>query len=214
MSNNNIMAIMGGFLCLSLTGCGSISDYEPLGSGYIWVTYTENSISEPSAHQFELQYSPGKGKWWVKVWPDLSPSHIVVKDGVAVFVGERTSKRRQHFYEPWPSESRLFAVKAPDLPLDLTDEALHQWCKETGRDFEKISEKASIGLLEKSNDGVEFHYTIWPNSSADFSLGWGQITNIMREVKEKGIVCKDLRWGTKYITTTANTALEPTPTAP
>ena len=30
-------------------------------------------------------------------------------------------------------------------------------------------------------------------------LDWNQVSDIMREVKEKGTVHKDLRWGTPYL---------------
>ena len=30
-------------------------------------------------------------------------------------------------------------------------------------------------------------------------MDWNQIFDVMREVKEKGVIHKDLRWGTTYI---------------
>ena len=38
----------------------------------------------------------------------------------------------------------------------------------------------------------------WPDN-ATLQLDWNQVSDIMRAVKEKGTVHKDLRWGTPYI---------------
>ena len=150
---------MGGLLCLSLNGCGSISDYEPLGSGYIWVTHTENSISEPSAHQFQLQYSPGKGEWWIKVWPDMGEG-VAVTNGVAVFGGEKGTEKPQHFGEYWPTESRVFVVKSPDMPMDITDEVLWRWSKQSNGDFARIQKTASLAYVKGTNNMVGFYFAV------------------------------------------------------
>jgi hypothetical protein len=207
LDNKLVCHFLLAILCVSLTGCRSVSSYEPLGSGYIWVTHTQNSISEPSASQFELQYSPGKGKWWKKVWPDLYPSGIVIKDQVAVFVGNKASKRSR-FYEPWPTESRLFAVKAPEMPMDITDQVFQQYCEKTGLAFTNIV-KDGIGSLKKTDDAVEMDFIILSRGErgpgtinsygTTMMIYWNQLSDIMREVKEKGVVRKDLRWGTKYL---------------
>ena len=38
----------------------------------------------------------------------------------------------------------------------------------------------------------------WPDKTT-VQLGWDQVSAIMREVKEKGALHKDPRWGTPYI---------------
>jgi hypothetical protein len=38
----------------------------------------------------------------------------------------------------------------------------------------------------------------WPDKTT-FQLDWNQVSDIMREVKVKGVVRKDLRWGTPYV---------------
>jgi hypothetical protein len=38
----------------------------------------------------------------------------------------------------------------------------------------------------------------WPDKTT-FQLNWSQVFDIMREVKEKGTLRKDPRWGTSYI---------------
>jgi len=86
-------------LCVSLTGCGSMSDYKPLGSGYIYVTYTQHSLlMEEDSHQFALYYSPGERKRWIKVW--FSAGGIVVSNDVALFIGDKAIKQPP-FGERW-----------------------------------------------------------------------------------------------------------------
>ncbi len=157
MSKDNILAIMAGILCLCLTGCGSISDYKPFGGGYIWVTHTHNSISEPSASQFALYYSPGKDKWWIKVWPDISGG-IVVTNGIAVFIGEKASETPNPDNRKATTE-RLFAVRAPNLPLDITDQVLQQYCTETGLAFTNFV-KDSFASLNETDNALEIPFGI------------------------------------------------------
>jgi hypothetical protein len=38
----------------------------------------------------------------------------------------------------------------------------------------------------------------WPDNST-LQLDWNQVSDIMRAVKEKGTVRRDLQWGTPYI---------------
>jgi hypothetical protein len=158
-------------------------------------------MSEEESSQFELQYSPGKGKWWVKVWPDMSGG-IAVTNGIAVFIGEKASKKREHFYDSWPLESRLFAVRAPNPPLDITDEVLWRWSQESGGVSEKILSKAYISGIDRTNNALNLRFGVWlaPDwPSITVRRDWNQIADVMREVKEKGVVRKDLRWGTIYI---------------
>ena len=184
--------------CVSITGCGSVSSEEPLGSGYEEVTYTQNSISEPSAHQITLQFrKPSGGR--IMIWP--SAGGVVVRNDVAVFVGDKAWKQPS-FGERWPMKPRLFAVKAPELPLDITDEVLWRWSKQSKKNFTEIFGKDYISYSKETNNVLEFHFFIvsipdW--KELNISMEWSQLSDIMREVKEKGVVHKDLRWGTSYI---------------
>jgi hypothetical protein len=213
VSINHRRIIVAGLLCL--TGCGSISDYEPLGSGYIWVTHTQNSISEPSAHQFALEYSPGKGKRWKKVWPDLYGG-IVVTNGVAVFVAIKAYGPHT-WGTPWESTSRprLFAVRAPDYPLDITGPVLALTAKHRGQNLSEIENSAGFESLHQTSNGIKIRFAT-RNWFDDVELSWNQVSNIMIDVKNHGVVRKDLRFGSKYIKmeTMPNTTLEPTATAP
>ena len=48
----------------------------------------------------------------------------------------------------------------------------------------------ATGVLDAKKD--------WPDKTT-IQLDWREVSDIMREVKEKGVVHKDLRWGTTYI---------------
>ena len=57
----------------------------------------------------------------------------------------------------------------------------------------------TIVTPHQKGDEVEFTFSIDWNKGATNTLNWNQISDIMREVKEKGVVKKDRVWGTKYI---------------
>jgi hypothetical protein len=52
--------------------------------------------------------------------------------------------------------------------------------------------------------GLELHLVFWTDEkdwpdTTTFQLDWNQVSDLMREMKEKGAVHNDLRWGTPYI---------------
>ena len=149
------------------------------------------------------------------VWPDLYPSKVVIKDQVAVFVGTKA-------YEPPDPEERratnprLLAVRAPELPLDITDEVLWRCAKQSGNlqlfaspvsgdmaDLLKdpdVMKKAYIGHIEETNSMLQFFFQIRDTGpSGTIHLDWKLIPDIMHEVKEKGVVRKDRLWHKTYI---------------
>ena len=180
---------------MSLTGCGSVRSVQPLVSGYEAVTYTQNSISEPSAHQISLQYRKPNGGLMM-IWP--SAGGTIVRNDVAVFVGDKAWKQPA-FGERWPMKPRLFVVRAPDLPLDITDEVIGRWAQASGKDVVKALKAATALGSQLQNDKVNFDFEFFDQPETTITLDWNQISDIMREVKEKGVVRNDLRWGTSYI---------------
>jgi uncharacterized protein YceK len=198
--NQTLTLIAAAILCVGLTGCGSISSVESLGGGYEEVTYTQTSLlMEPDAHQITLQYRKPNGRQ-IMIWPSATGGKIVKKE-VVIFEADKAWKQPKPG-ERWPMKSRLFAARAPDFPLDITDEILWRSTKSSGEDFSKLLKTATIAYFKGTNNAVEFHFGVM--RQPDFpeltiSLNWDQIVDIMREVKEKGVVRKDLRWGTSYI---------------
>jgi hypothetical protein len=83
--------------------------------------------------------------------------------------------------------------------LDITDEIIGHWAQESGRDVVKaLNNPSPIGPKEQDNKlSVYFEFSAWPG--VDIRLRWDQVSDIMREVKEKGVVRKDRVWGTSYI---------------
>jgi len=101
-------------------------------------------------------------------------------------------------------KQRLFAVKAPELPLDITDELLWRWSKQTGRTFIELTKNCSANYAKETNNVWEFsfsvyNYEVYKWEEIKISMDSNQMLEVMREVKEKGVVHKDLRWGTSYI---------------
>jgi hypothetical protein len=127
----------------------------------------------------------------------------VVKGDVAIFVGDKAYVSSDP-NDPRGMKPRLFAVRSPALPLDITDEVLWRWSKVTGKDYAKAVEWFSMVTPEGKQSGLELQLefwteeTDWPDKTT-VQLDWSQVSDIMREVKGKGTVHKDLRWGTPYI---------------
>ena len=185
-------------LCVCLTGCAS-GDVEPLANGYKEVTYTQNSISEPQSHQISLQYTGSNGKQ-VMIWPSATGGKIV-KNEVVIFEADKAWKLPKPD-ERWPMKPRVFVARAPDFPLDITDEIVGRWAQASGKDVVKAISMAGIVYFEEKNNELDFHFVFWTTKNwpdTVITLNWNQISDIMREVKEKGVVHKDLRWGTSYI---------------
>ncbi len=182
-------------LCAGLAGCGTIPSYEELGNGYVEATYIRTSWEQP-AMRIELRYKKGWGT--VKIWPSLDGIRPVLKDDVVVFAGMKALEPPDS-NEPDAVDSRVFAVRAPGLPLDITSEILWRWSKESGGDFARFKEATGIVYPKEKNNGIEFHIATGSNKNNILYYDWNQISDIMREVKEKGVVRKDRVWGTSYI---------------
>lgn len=197
--NQTLTLIAAAILCTNLTGCGTIPRYEDLGNGYREAIYIRTSW-EPPAIRTALQYR--KGLRTVVIWPKTHG--IIVTNDVAIF---RAGKA---YDPPFPDEPqatgwRLFAVRAPDLPLDITDEVLWRWAKQSDGDLAKLLKnpdlfkKVDVGVIEEKNGMLEFYAYVRDIGNGVVDLDRNQISDIMREVKEKGVVRKDPVWGTSYI---------------
>ena len=121
---------------------------------------------------------------------------------VEFLFGQLGKKSLEPSDDRWPMILRIFAVKAPEPPLDITSEVIRIWCKESHYDYAAALARASIANTEEKADALEFTFAVfrgedWPNTVVRVS--WLGISEIMREVKEHGVVRKDHRYGTKYV---------------
>jgi hypothetical protein len=192
-------------ICVGLAGCASPQHpvVAPLGNGYEEVTHpTRASMSQPETMRISFLYRAPDGKTTV-IWPSLYGVGEVIKGDVAIFVGDKAYVSSDP-NDPRGMKPRLFAVRSPNLPLDITDEILWRWSKVSGKDFQKALDRFSLVTPVEKNGQLELQlefYTQeveWPDKST-IQQNWTQISDIMREVKEKGTLHKDLRWGTPYI---------------
>ena len=139
------------------------------------------------------------------IWPSLYGVNEVIRGDLAIFVAEKAAIDPERVTHP-----RLFAVRCPELPLDLTDEVLWRWSQANGKDFKKTLQKFAMVTPEEKNGGLEVRleflapsdYALerddWPDQSS-LQLDWPQVDEIMLRVKTKGVAEKDLRWHTAYI---------------
>ena len=193
MKANTKSIILSLVLCASAFGCVS-RDVEPLMGGFEEVTYTHTSW-EPSQHRISLQYrSNGKR---VMIWPSLFGVRSVIKDDIAVFVGDEGYRQPPHYVRA--TRPRLFAVRASGPPLDITEEVLWRWSQKSGEEFTNLVMTASIAYPQEKGNSIELYFARGINKSFSVQCDWDQISDIMREVKEKGVVRKDQVWGAAYI---------------
>lgn len=190
-------------LSLAGAGCQTHKTVQPLGGGYEEVTHPHHTLlDDPPPPRIALQYRDKDDKL-TRVWPSLYSTDEVVKDDLALFVAEKAEPDRVTY-------PRLFAVRAPAPPLDITDELLWRWCKANGKSFEKALTQITLVTPVEEGDGLQIRFQFWANDiygkpredwpdNGELHLSWKQVDDLMRAVKAKGVQMKDLRWHTVFI---------------
>jgi len=200
-------AIRGGLLLLTLAGagCKTHTTIVPLKHGYEEVSHPYHTlIDEPAPPRISFQYR-GTNNVVTPIWPSLYGVNDIIHGELAIFVAEKAALDPARITHP-----RLFAVRSPELPLDITDEVLWRWSHANGKSFPKTLEKLAMVTPEERNDGIELRLDFWPQGSwsaeredwpeqGSLQLDWRQIDEIMGRVKTKGVIEKDLRWHSAYI---------------
>lgn len=143
---------------------------------------------EQKTTRSELQYQGQKGGNRV-VWPFVED--VVINDDTAVFLGILHG-------EAGFNGKHLFAYQPSGSLVDITSQILGIVAKDKGADYLKASPTAGVSTLKKEGNLIKIGIasTDW---SMEIKLSWNQISDIMREVKEQGVVRKDRVWGTSYI---------------
>jgi hypothetical protein len=199
---NPIIHFSLAILCAGLAGCTTPNPAMPLGGGYEEKGHPNRSSSDPADTRVSLQYRAPDGKI-IHIWPSLYGVGEIIKGDVAIFVGDKAYAEPDADI-PRGTKPRLFAVRSPALPLDITDEVLWQWSKKSGKDFAKALDRFEMLTPAEKNGHLELQLEFWteekdwPDTST-LQLDWNQVFDIMREVKEQGVMRQDLRWGTPYI---------------
>jgi hypothetical protein len=200
--NRPVFYLVSTLLFLGLVGCKTHLETQPLSAGYEEITHPTVSPNDSVMARISLNHRGPDGAL-VLVWPSLFGSDVIIKEDLAIFVGDEAyvSSNPDDLRGTKP---RLFAVVAPNPPLDITDEVVWYWCKASGKDFARALRLFNMATLVNQGDKVEVQLDFFVNESGwpdngSLQLDWNQISEIMRTVKAKGKVQKDPRWGTPYI---------------
>ncbi len=194
-----------GLAVFALAGCKTHTTVAPVGNGYEEVSHPHYSLmDEPVPPRVSFQYRAADGGV-TEIWPSLYDLSVVIKGQMAIFVVEKAYVEPARVTHP-----RLFAVTAPEVPLDLTDEVLWRWSRLNGRDFGQTMNRFSQVTPAERNGRLELLLEFmpenglldadrdWPDQSV-LPLSWNEVSEIIQNVKKKGVEQKDLRWHTSYI---------------
>ena len=206
LPKNSVACVALAALGLAVAGCKTHGAATPIGGGYEEVSHPDHTyiaVAEPLPSRVSFQYR-ATDDTVTKVWPALYGVGEVVNDGVAVFVGDKAYTNPEKVTHP-----RVFAVKSPALPLDITDEVLREWAQATGRSLSQARDRFALATPEEKDGGVNLllQFSVnndmgtgqdnWPPQSI-LKLTWPQVDDIMHTVKSAGVEKKDLRWKTPY----------------
>jgi len=178
----------------------------PLSGGYEEVSHPHMGfLDEPPPPTVSFQHRDASNQV-TQVWPSLYGVNEVIKGDLAIFVGDRAYVDPDRATHP-----RLFAVKAPGLPLDITDEVVLRWAKATGHNPKLAMRQFTLATPVENDDRIDIRLDFeagdkwssgrtldWPDQ-ATISMDWSQIDEIMKIVKAKGVTDTDLHWHTPYI---------------
>ncbi|MGZ4971590.1 MAG: hypothetical protein ACXWDN_02435 [Limisphaerales bacterium] len=187
--NKSLIACI--LICAFIVGCGSKEEITQLRDGYEVCVRTKKSLlNEPESAKISLFWKDSLGKS-VTVWP-IVHSRILIKEGTAVFAGDRTVGRSS-LDGDFEMTLRLFVVKSPEPPIDITSEVVIRWATNISKDPKQAVTNANLIGMQEMSGQVQCHFEfdggIWPGE--DVFLNWSQIQEITNAVKQKASKHKD-----------------------
>jgi hypothetical protein len=202
LMKKTVWCFSAALLCIGLAGCASTRTVTPLSNGYEEVSHPQLSMEGPADARISFQHRTPQGKI-TPIWPSLYGANSVIKGDLAIFVGDVA------YVSPDPNDARgirprLFAVKSPALPVDITDDILWRWSKAWGKDFAKAQQRFSLAMPGEKDGRLDLQLEFWtdekgwPDKTA-LQLDWNEVSDIMSEAQARGTRREDLRWGTPYI---------------
>jgi hypothetical protein len=196
--------LAAGVICLGIAGCQTQPKAERTGGVYVEISHKSHTFL-PGDHpaRISLNHQDADGHASL-IWPSLYCKTLLVKDNTALFVADKS------FLQGGEASihPRLFAVKFPGLPVDITREVLGYWAAANGKDFGKTLNRFTLAVPEEKDNGVALHLEFWSGSyladedwpeTGELMLSWPEVTSLMRSVQTKGLTQKDPRWHTEYI---------------
>ena len=177
----------GIMILLLLAGCGRMQ-VKPLSGGYEEVLVTYRRMGEPEMTQQKLAHKDAHGTRAI-VWPWVF-SEVFIRGEVAVFLGENPAH-----------DIRLFAVKPPEVPLDITSQVVRGWAQVSGKDVPALMAAATPIGGKQAGDGdlsfyFEFDGSIQPGTN--LLVKWSQIPDMMAAVRAHGVEGKDRSFGNYF----------------
>jgi hypothetical protein len=201
--NNIVIRLAAVLICVGFTGCQSQKNVSAMGNGYEETPHRSHAFMQKAQTWVSLDYRDSADKT-TEVWPTISTDNVIIKGDLAVFVGDKAFVTPQRTTHP-----RLFAVKSPELPIDISDEVLHRWCVANSKLYSQAANNLIQLSIESKDDGLIVHLEFWTSGllgenkdwpdASDLNLNWPQVKDIMNHVKARGIPKKDPRWDTPYI---------------
>jgi hypothetical protein len=177
-------------LCLFLTGCGETRT-KPLAEGFEEIDVTYQGW-EPAMTQRQLAHTDSIGRKAI-IWPWVF-SGIFISNNLVVFMGENPEY-----------DHRLIAVSPPELPMDITPQVIGSWAREAGMDVSNVIATANLmDCKQAANNDLELYVGFGDMNkytNINILVKWGQIPDMMSQVREKGIERKDRKFGVIYLTT-------------
>jgi hypothetical protein len=165
-----------------LASCATEGDgVVPLPDGYSVVAH-KKGIIDPAVWG-ELQYV-GPDKKRVTVWPYVTSSNtgIIIKNGVAVFLGQKSIENKNQKGE-FSFRRRIFVARAPAPAVDVSEAVLKKWSIQSHYNYEETLANYDYVSLLALADSIEVEMIVLKNgepAGTKYQIAWNQILDFMK----------------------------------